>query len=468
MSTEEMPKKESFVKGLTWGSYTLSEDKLRFNGESKKWFDIPLKALSNVQQGGNKNEIALEFNKDEDIEDSAICEIKLFVPEIDNKKKEAEEKDENKENQEQEKDENKENQEQEKDENKENQEQEKDVEEEKPYKMRVELLKEEIMKIAGIGSVTGAIAHIPDFQTIIPRGKFDIFFLKNAFKMNGQSHNYQIQTKNIAKLFLVQKAEGNYSLLIIKLKSPLTQGNVSYPFIIFQIKAENEISIDLNIPEDDEDLNNLEDFQSPLSGKTIDVISKLFHQIMNKGIIVPSKTLFSKGPFIKCSYKANDGVLYFFEKTILFIHKPVLEIEHDSIKEVDIARIQSSMSSMQQRSFDITIKLKKESYQFSGIDIIESDILQKYMNDKKLNLKIKDEDNNNIEIMKYTSSRRRAPVSDELPNLPSEDEMADEDFSDSGEENDEYADDEDDEEDEEEEKEKKKEKKNKNKKKKVE
>ena len=98
MSTEEISKKESFVKGVTWGSYTLSEDKLRFNGESKKWFDIPLKALSNVQQGGNKNEIALEFNKDEDIEDSAICEIKLFVPEIDNKKKESEKADENQEN----------------------------------------------------------------------------------------------------------------------------------------------------------------------------------------------------------------------------------------------------------------------------------------------------------------------------------------------------------------------------------
>ena len=90
------------------------------------------------------------------------------------------------------------------------------------------------------------------------------------------------------------------------------------------------------------------------------------------------------------------------------------------------------------------------------------------MNDKKLNLKIKDEDNNNIEIMKYTSSRRRAPVSDELPNLPSEEEMGDGDFSDSGEENDEYADDEDDDEEEEEEEEKKKEKKNNNKKKKVE
>ena len=155
---------------------------------------------------------------------------------------------------------------------------------------------------------------------------------------------------------------------------------------------------------------------------------------MNKGLIIPSKTLFSKGPFIKCSYKANDGVFYFFEKSLLFVQKPVLEIEHDAIKEVDIALIQAS--NMQQRTFDITIKFKKDSYKFSSIEIAEIDILQKYMNDKKLNLKMKDEDNNNIEIMKYTSTRRRAPVSDELSNLPSEDELGEGDYSDSGEDND--------------------------------
>ena len=38
------------------------------------------------------------------------------------------------------------------------------------------------MKISCIGSVTDAIAHIPDFQTLIPRGKFDMLFLKKFFK----------------------------------------------------------------------------------------------------------------------------------------------------------------------------------------------------------------------------------------------------------------------------------------------
>ena len=440
MSTEEAMKKETFTKGHTWGSYSISEDKLRFQAESKKWFDIPLNALSNV--GGNKNEIALEFNKEEEIEDSAICEIKLNIPELENKTKEKKEEKE------------------EKEEGSDNKE-----EEDKPSKTRAELFKEEIMKIAGIGSVTGAIANIPEFQTLIPRGKFDIFFLKNSFKMNGISHNYQIQINNILKVFLVPKAEGNNSLLILKLKSPLTQGNVSYPFIIFQIKPENEIEVDLEIPEDDEDLNNIEDFKNPLKGQTIDVIAKLFHYIMNKNIIIPTKSFnFSKGPFVKCSYKANDGVLYFLEKSILFVQKPVIDIEHDSIKEVDLARIQAS--SMQQRSFDITVKLKKESYQFSGLDREEIDILQQYMNAKKIKLNMKDEDNNNIEMMNYTTTRRRAPVSDELPNLPSEDEMADEDFDDSGEDNDEYNEGDEDNDDEEEEEEEKKEKKKKDKNKK--
>ena len=36
MSTEEVSKKDAFVKGHTWGSYELSEERMRFSGESKK------------------------------------------------------------------------------------------------------------------------------------------------------------------------------------------------------------------------------------------------------------------------------------------------------------------------------------------------------------------------------------------------------------------------------------------------
>ena len=462
MSFEDKSKKDIFVRGLNWGSYSLSENKMSFKSDSKEWFQIPFNALSNVQQGTNKNEITLEFNKDEDNNDSAICELRLFVPEQETKQeKQKEKKKQKEENDKDGKDGNEENKDNK--ENEENEVEEEEDEKDKIVKTKGELLKEEIIKLAGIGSISGSIAHIPEIQTVIPRGKFDLYFLKNSLKIHGQSHNYKTDIKNIVKVFLVPKIDGHFSFLILKLKSPLTQGNTFYPFVIFQIKPENEISIDLQIPEDDEDFKkNLESLDNPLEGKTVDIFAKLFNVIVNKNLIIPTQNFIfsSKGPYIKCSYKANDGVLYFLEKSILFVHKPVLDIEHDSIKEIDFTRIHES--GMQQRSFDMTIKLKKESYQFSGLDREEMDNLQEYIKAKKIKLNNVDENNNNVDMPNY-STRRRAPVNEEVPDLPSEEELGDDDYSDySGEGNDEDEDEEEEIEDEgTKEKEKKKEKKNK-------
>ena len=452
MSSDDKNKKDVFTKGLNWGSYTLSDNKIVFKGDSKEWFQIPLSSLSNVQQGTNKNEIALEFNKEDDNNDSAICEIRLFVPEQDNKQEKKKEKNKTKQDNNEKEGEGAEGEEVE------------DEESNKIIKTKGELLKEEIIKLAGIGSISGSIAHIPEIQTVIPRGKFDLYFFKNSLKIHGSSHNYNTTYKNIIKVFLVPKTDGHFSFLILKLKSPLTQGNTSYPFVIFQIKTENEITIDLSIPENDPEIQKkLENLQNTLEGKTIDVLAQLFNNIVNKNLIIPSKNFtFTKGPFIKCSHKANDGVLYFLEKTILFVHKPVLDIEHDLIKEIDLARI--SESGMQSRSFDMTIKLlKKESYQFSGLDREEMDSLQEYIKAKKIKLNSVDEDNNNVDLPTY-STRRRAPVNEEIPDLPDEEELGDEDYSDSGE----ASEDDDDEEEEEESEKEKKKKKNKNKKKKTE
>jgi len=267
-------------------------------------------------------------------------------------------------------------------------------------------------------------------------------------------------------VFLLPKTDGPLSYLILKLKSPLTQGNTQYPFLIFEIRPDNEIEVEVNIPENDEQLKNkFEEIGIPLKGSTIDVFSHLFENIVGRNIIIPpKKSNFKKGPYIKCSYKANDGVLYFLEKTFLFVHKPVLDIEFDTIKEINLSRIHES--GMQQRSFDMTIKLKKGEYQFSGLDREEIENIQEYIKAKKIKINSVDEDNNNVELPNY-STRRRAPVDEVVPELPSEDELGDDDYSASSEGNAE-DDDDDDEDEEEEEEDKKKKKKNKKKKEKKE
>ena len=437
MSTENHHHEDRFVKGLNWGNYEIKENKLSFKSDSKNWFQIPMNSLTNVQQGSNKNEITLEFDKDDENEDGTICEIRLFVP--DDIEKNAQKK---------------------KDSEKNSNEEEELEEEEKISKTRGEILKEEIMKIANIGSVSGSLAHVPSVQMATPRGKFDLYFTKTALKIHGQSHNYQIQFKNIVKGFMVPKMDGHFYFLILKLKSPLTHGSTSYHFLIFQLKTETEISIELNIPEKDEELiKKLSDLENPLQGKIMDILAKLFDKIVDVRIILPSKNYtFSKGPFIKCSYKVYEGVLYPLEKCLLFAHKPVLYILHEDIKEVDCARLHET--GLSQRTFDMTIKTKKEQiqYQFNGIERDEMDSLKNYFEGKKIQLNMVDENNNNVEMSNYIS-RRRAVVTEEAPALPSEDESDDEDFSASDDyEDDDDEGDEDDEEEEEESKSKKKKK----------
>lgn len=410
--------KNLFVKGLNWGNIEITQKRLLFNSESKDWFQIPIKSLSNVQQGSNKNEITLEFNNiEEDIEESAICELRLFVPDIQDKEEENQNSEEN----EQKKENN------EKNDNNE----EEEVEEDIPVKTKGEQMKEKIIKIANIGTVSGSIAHLPGIQMATPRGKFDLYFMKDSLKIHGQSHNYQIQIKNITKVFLVPKIDGHFYFLIVKLRSPLTQGNTSYPFLIFQLKSEAKIEVDLQIPENEPKLKeNLEKLENPLTGLVYDVLAKLFNNIVNIGIVIPSKNYkFNKVPYIKCTHKTTaEGVLYPLEQSLLFVHKPVLHIEHKDIKEVKWERLNET--GLTQRSFDMTIikNKKNEKIQFNGLEREVMDELKSYLDEKKIKLNAFDDNNKNVEMSNYTK-RRRAAVTDEMPELPSEEELGDDDFS---------------------------------------
>ena len=432
-SEKETSTNNPFVKGLNWGNLNLENGKIHFTGDEKSWFSLPFNSIANVQQASNKNEIALEFNIDEENNhDFLLCEMRLYIPDHEEKEK------------------------------KENDEEENENEEEEEegrgkglsQKTSAELLKEEITQIANIGTISDSIARIPEIQMTTPRGKFDLYFMKNFIKIHGQTHNYKILHKNIAKVFLVPKPDGHNHYFILSLFSPLSQGNTSYPFIIFQMKDEAESSIDLNIPE-----NMKIDLPNPLQGTIKDNIAQLFNAIVNIGIIIPSKNFtFSKGPYLKCSYKANEGVLYPLEKCLLFVHKPVMCINHEDIRQVDCARVHDT--NLQQRTFDMIIVTKKDEIQFVGLEKKELEHIINYCKGKKIKINDIDEKHNVIELSGNTSTRRsRAPVTEAPMELPSDESLIDdENYSSEGDDDDDEDEDEEDD-DEEEEKKKKKNKK---------
>lgn len=409
-------KNEIFVKGLNWGNLKTTENELIFSHKSKLWFEMPMNTITNIQHITNKSEIALEINQDDLNEDSALCEIRLFVPEQEPKNKKNKNPDENESIPEEKKSiENIED-------NEDNEENDDNPKRKKNNKSRAENIKDDIIKKAKIGSVSNSIAHIQDIQMITPRGKFDLYFTKNYLKIHGQSFNYQILNKNILKVFLLPKIDNHNHFFVLQLKSPLTQGNTQYPFLIFQILSDEEASINLNISDKDEELKkNFEN--DSIEGKLMDIIAQLFNGLINIGVIIPNKNFsFNSGPYIKCSYKVNDGVLYPLEKCLLFVHKPVLYILHKDINQINFARLQESGG--QQRTFDIIVKTIKDNFKFVGLDKNEMELLKKYFEGKKIKLNMVDENYNNIDMNNYkTSTRRRTHVDEEVPELPSDEEL---------------------------------------------
>ena len=429
---QKSKKNEQFVKGLNWGDLKTTENELIFTHKSKLWFEIPMNSISNIQHIYNKNEIALEINQDDinDDDDSNLCELRLFIPDQENKNKKNKNSDEN----EQIVEENKSDENNDDNEDIGDNEYNENNKKKKAIKSRAENIKNEILKKAKIGSVSNSIAHIQDIQMVTPRGKFDLYFTKNYLKIHGQSFNYQILNKNILKVFLLPKIDNHNHFFVLQLKTALIQGNTQYPFLIFQILTDEEANVNLNIPEEDTELKkSFENIQNnnTMEGKLMDIIAKLFNSLIKIGVIIPSRNFsFSSGPFIKCSYKVNEGALYPLEKCILFVHKPVLYILHKDIKQINFARLHESAG--QQRTFDMIVRTIKDSFKFVGVDKNEMVLLKKYFDGKKIKLNVVDENYNNIDINNYsTNTRRRAHVDEEVPELPSEEELiGNEDYSD--------------------------------------
>ena len=442
--SQSKSKKDLFVKGLNWGDLKTTEEDIIFSHNSKNWFEMPMNAISNIQHISNKNEVALEITQEDQNSESNLCELRLFIPDKDFKNGKK-----NKNTDENSAEENKESDGETKNKNNDDESSNNNVID-IGEKSRAEIIKDDIVKKAKIGSVSNSIAHIQDIQMITPRGKFDLYFTKNYLKIHGPSFNYQILNKNITKIFLLPRMDKHNHIFVLQLKAYVTQGNTQYPYIVFQILSDEETTLTLNFGEDSSLKNNFEnlDKNNTLEGKSLDIIAQLFNALIGVGVIIPSQNFtFNTGPYIKCSYKVNEGTLYPLEKSILFVHKPVLYILHNDIMKINFARLQESAG--QQRTFDIIVKTYKDSFKFSGVDKNEMVSLKKYFEGKKIKINVVDENFNSVDLNTYTG-RRRARVDDgDVPELPSEEESINEDYSDdSYEENENDKDDDDDEEEE--------------------
>ena len=182
---------------------------------------------------------------------------------------------------------------------------------------------------------------------------------------------------------------------------PIKQGQTRYPFLVLQFDKDEEMSVHLNISEEDLEKEYENKLQAEMSGPTYEVISRVFKSLIKRKITVPGTFMGASGTIyslktlsllvgywsannnanninnvafddswfminsfvrwlcslgtqaISCSYKAASGFLYPLERGFIFVHKPPLHIRFEEVAFVNFARSQGPG-----KAFDFEVELK--------------------------------------------------------------------------------------------------------------
>ncbi|ERF72317.1 FACT complex subunit pob3 [Endocarpon pusillum Z07020] len=375
--------REHALRGWNWGKAEFGKAELAFNVQNRPAFEIPYSEISNTNLAG-KNEVAVEFNLGaEPITNGVnghkegstrnrgrkaaagrdeLVEMRFYIPGTVAKKEKTEDADSGADDQEE------------------------DAEETNAANQFYETLIDK----AEIGEVAGdTYATFLDVLHLTPRGRFDIDMYESSFRLRGKTYDYKIQYQSIKKFFILPKNDETHTLITMGLDPPLRQGQTRYPFIVMQLKNDEEVSIDLNMTEEQIQSGQYKGLEPHYEAPITQVISRVFKGLSGKKIITPSKDFVSHHNMngIKCSIKANEGLLFCLDKSFMFVPKPATYIQIENIAIITMSRVGGAISAS--RTFDITITLKsgQGEHQFSNINREEQQPLETFFAAKSIKFK---------------------------------------------------------------------------------
>ncbi|POW20149.1 hypothetical protein PSHT_03844 [Puccinia striiformis] len=133
----------------------------------------------------------------------------------------------------------------------------------------------------------------------------------------------------------------------------------------------------------DEPRRHFQQTHNKIEGQAHEVVSIIFKGLAKKKIIFPQTSLgHSNGQTaVKCNMKANEGLLYFLEKYVLFISKQPILINLADLHSVKFARVGGALQSG--RTFDLVITKKDEiDLQFSSLNREEHSVIESFFESK--------------------------------------------------------------------------------------
>ncbi|KAL8589458.1 hypothetical protein ACOMHN_061669 [Nucella lapillus] len=331
-----LEKVDMSIKGWNWGLARFEGNSLNFETDRNLVFEVPLTNVSHTAT--SRNEVTLEFHQNDDAPVS-LTELRFHVPSDTGN----------------------------------------------PDSDPVQDFYKQVLNCADIIQATGdAVVTLSEVQCLTPRGRYDIKMYPTFLQLHGKTFDYKIPFTTILRLFLLPHKDGRQMFFVISLDPPIKQGQTRYHFLILLFNKEDEMTIEMGMPEDDLNTKYEGKLQPEMTGLEYELVSRIFKVITQRKITVPGSFMGHSGTqAIACSYKAATGLLYPLERGFIFVHKPPLHIRFDEILGVNFGR-----SAGNTRSFDFDMETKSGTvYNFVGIEKDEYGKLYDFVSSKKLRVK---------------------------------------------------------------------------------
>lgn len=275
--SHNLENREHSVRGWNWGKAEFSKAELVFNVQNRPFFEIPYSEIANTNLAG-RNEISVDFSVNEESKTNGnskgpvkglkaaagkdqLMEMRFYIPGTTTKKEADADGDVVSGAS--------------------------DAEEEKNA---VTLFYDTLMEKAEIGESAGdTIATFLDVLHLTPRGRFDIDMYDSSFRLRGKTYDYKIQYDAIKKFMVLPKPDDMHIMLCVGLDPPLRQGQTRYPFVVMQLKRDEEVTLDLNLTEEELESRYKDRLQSHYEQPLHQVVTYIFKGLANKKISAPAK-----------------------------------------------------------------------------------------------------------------------------------------------------------------------------------
>lgn len=356
LQTEELS-----VKGWNWGEAKTAGNTVAFSVEGKTAFEIPMNEISNIQTA--KQEVVMEFHHDDTTDDrvASLVELRFHIPKADVPEEEEEPA-------------------------------EGDEEKETDDRTTADKFVDEILSKADLVSMGGKSILDLDAAVAAPRGKFTLSFFPGFFKMKGLSRDYKINYSSVVRLFQMPKTDGQSVYFVLSLAQAVRgAGNTSHQHIVMTLPEDEIVELELNWAEAERNSELQQRLGTKQEGPVYEVVARLFKTLTQKKVTIPKGFKNAHGGLaVKCWSGSNEGHLYPFERSFLFVHKPAMHIRFEEIADVEFARVgaEQSKGSTGNRTFDLIVNLRSgaKPVQFQNLQRSDYAPLFNFLNAKNLRI----------------------------------------------------------------------------------